>query len=47
MIRFRVTCSATGGAVHVMFVLATTDRAARSKAADMTPNFRRILRVTK
>jgi hypothetical protein len=47
MIRWRVAYRVTGGDARYVFVLARTERAARSKAADMAPDFCRILQVTK
>lgn len=45
MLVYKITYSIVGGAVHHAFVDATTERAARSKLADATPGFRRILMV--
>jgi hypothetical protein len=47
MSRYKVLYSVHGGEVKHQFVIATTERAARSKVADMTPNFVSTLRVTK
>lgn len=46
MLVYKITYSVQCGAVRHAFVDATTERAARSKLADMTPDFSRILRVS-
>lgn len=46
MLVYKITYSTVGGAVHHAFVDATSKEAARSKLADMTEGFRRILRVS-